>query len=107
MMGDSMRLRGLALVVGCWVAGLVTPAHAVEFISEPTRQDASDTNPGDGVCSDSSGACPLRAAIEEANALPGADTIRLTESPRRNLATLLLSQALVADDLEIVGLGMD
>ncbi len=107
MMGDSMRLRGLALVVGCWVAGLVAPAPAVEFVSEPTRQDASDTNPGDGVCSDSSGACPLRAAIEEANALPGADTIRLTESPRRNLATLLLSQALVADDLEIVGLGMD
>jgi hypothetical protein len=29
----------------------------------------------DGVCATASGACSLRAAIMEANALPGADTI--------------------------------
>jgi hypothetical protein len=31
--------------------------------------------PGDGVCADTYDACTLRAAIEEANAYPGADTI--------------------------------
>jgi CSLREA domain-containing protein len=37
--------------------------------------DAHDANPGGGVCADTYGACTLRAAVEEANAWPGADTI--------------------------------
>ena len=37
--------------------------------------DAQDVNPGDGVCADSAAACTLRAAVMEANALGGADTI--------------------------------
>ncbi len=36
---------------------------------------ANDILPGDGVCLDSIGACTLRAAIDESNALPGVDTI--------------------------------
>ena len=41
--------------------------------------DATDANPGDGVCETGSGngVCTLRAAIQEANNLPGADTITL------------------------------
>jgi CSLREA domain-containing protein len=39
--------------------------------------DATDASPGDGVCATSSGVCTLRAAIQEANALVGADTIIL------------------------------
>src|SRR5438552_18685246 len=39
--------------------------------------DAVDANPGDGICDDGGGRCTLRAAIMEANALPGADTIVL------------------------------
>ena len=39
--------------------------------------DAADTNPGDGVCDDGAGSCTLRAAIMEANATAGADTITL------------------------------
>jgi CSLREA domain-containing protein len=42
-----------------------------------TTLDAQDANPGDGTCAASAGACTLRAAIMEANALPGADTILL------------------------------
>lgn len=34
-----------------------------------------DANPGDGICADAGGLCTLRAAIQEANALAGADTI--------------------------------
>jgi len=37
--------------------------------------DAIDVAPGNGVCADSAGRCTLRAAILEANALAGADTI--------------------------------
>ena len=37
--------------------------------------DAVDANPGDGVCDDGLGNGTLRAAIMEANALAGADTI--------------------------------
>lgn len=36
-----------------------------------------DADPGDGECATAGGACTLRAAIREANALPGPDTIDL------------------------------
>lgn len=42
-----------------------------------TTADTHDLNLGDGLCADSSGNCSLRAAIEEANTLAGADTIGL------------------------------
>jgi VCBS repeat-containing protein len=42
-----------------------------------TTVDSVDTNPGDGVAADSLGRTSLRAAVMEANALPGADTINL------------------------------
>jgi hypothetical protein len=39
--------------------------------------DAPDANPGDGICETAAGngLCALRAAVQEANALPGADTL--------------------------------
>jgi len=40
-----------------------------------TVADTLDANPGDGLCADAAGACSLRAAISEANALAGADII--------------------------------
>src|SRR5207249_3034951 len=38
-------------------------------------QDLADLNPGDGVCDAGFTACSLRAAIQEANAHSGADSI--------------------------------
>ncbi|MCA9973530.1 MAG: right-handed parallel beta-helix repeat-containing protein, partial [Anaerolineales bacterium] len=38
-------------------------------------QDGGDAAPGDGQCQTAAGVCTLRAAIEEANVLPGADAI--------------------------------
>ena len=40
-----------------------------------TTSDTVDKNPGDGVCADINNKCSLRAAIMEANAFPGTDTI--------------------------------
>ncbi|MEP7336630.1 MAG: CSLREA domain-containing protein, partial [Acidobacteriota bacterium] len=42
--------------------------------------DTDDAVPGDGTCADSGGACTLRAAVQEANALPGADMITFAAS---------------------------
>lgn len=39
--------------------------------------DENDVTPGDGVCAAASGACTLRAAVQEANASAGADIIHL------------------------------
>lgn len=52
-------------------------AAAVFNVNSPA--DVSDANPGDGHCETvaGNGACTLRAALEETNALPGTDTINL------------------------------
>ncbi|MDJ0752085.1 MAG: choice-of-anchor Q domain-containing protein [Ardenticatenaceae bacterium] len=54
-----------------------TGPNATFTVNSPL--DATDANPGDGVCETGSGngICTLRAAIQEANIWPGADTITL------------------------------
>ncbi|HXG64261.1 MAG TPA: right-handed parallel beta-helix repeat-containing protein, partial [Blastocatellia bacterium] len=51
---------------------VLTPSST--FVVNVTTDD-SDIMPGDGFCSDEGGNCSLRAAIEEANASPDANTI--------------------------------
>ncbi|MCQ4166208.1 choice-of-anchor Q domain-containing protein [Tahibacter harae] len=58
------------------VACLLSPATAATFAVDTTA-DTTDQTAGDGLCRDNSGRCSLRAAIQEANALPGADEITL------------------------------
>jgi len=59
--------------------------------------DTQDANPGDGVCSDPGGNCSIRAAIMEANALPGADVINIPGG------VYLLSIAGSGEDLCLTG----
>ncbi len=47
------------------------------FVVNDSTVDTADVNPGNGVAADSMGRVTLRAAIQEANALPGIDTITL------------------------------
>jgi CSLREA domain-containing protein len=66
--------------------------------------DATDANPGDGVCDDGTGDCTLRAAIMEANASPGPDTINVPP----NTYTLTLDSELTIDEpLKLTGAGAD
>ena len=68
-----------SLILGLVLAqGVSTPerTHAVSFTVDTTA-DAVDANPGDGVCATAADACSLRAAVQETNALPGADVITL------------------------------
>jgi CSLREA domain-containing protein len=67
----------------------VTPARATSFTVNTTN-DAIDANPGNSICADATGNCSLRAAIQEANALAGADTIILPDG----LYTLTLGSTL-------------
>lgn len=71
----SMLRGGYLRFLLCLVLANGT-AMAASFSVNSTL-DARDANAGNGICATSSGACTLRAAIEEANALAGADTITL------------------------------
>jgi hypothetical protein len=66
----------LALLAATYGPLSLTPVTAATFTVKSTL-DAPDINPGDGACLTSTGTCTLRAAVEEANALPGQDTINV------------------------------
>ena len=69
-----LYLRNILLLVSCFLS---VPSYGAIF-NVNFQGDANDANPGDGVCAAvGTGLCTLRAAISEANALPGADTINL------------------------------
>lgn len=82
------------------------PTQGVEFVVD-SALDEIDITPGDGTCAAPSG-CTLRAAVMEANALPGDDVIRLYAG-RPDLPAPALSiqgpseDAAATGDLDIIG----
>jgi hypothetical protein len=48
---------------------------ATELVVDARFPLNADANPGDGICDDGLGNCSLRTAVDEANALPGRQTI--------------------------------
>lgn len=78
----QLIIKGLwLLAITALLAGLSLQlserrAYAATFTVNTTA-DNVDAAPGDSICADGSGACSLRAAIEEANALAGDDVIVL------------------------------
>ena len=112
----TMLLAGAALAIavvtfGVLLAGGDRDAHAQSFIVDTTA-DAVDTAPGDGVCAAAGGGCSLRAAVQEANALAGADAISVGAGTYTlSLAGAQESAAATGDldiaaDLTIVGAGI-
>lgn len=73
-MKPEMKILGVLFAAAVFTAA---PAAAATFTVNSTG-DGSDASPGNGACATSGGGsvCTLRAAIQEANALAGADTIR-------------------------------
>ena len=63
--------------------------------------DTDDASPGDGLCADANGACSLRAAVEEANALSGTTAIMLPAGTY----TLLGGELRFTGSVEIFGAG--
>jgi len=80
---------------------LPTLASAFSFSVDSTA-DLGDNNIGDGICATASSTCTLRAAVQEANAWPGPDTINLAAGTY----TLTISgtdDTAAAGDLDISG----
>ncbi len=107
--------RGVARPVGPGCdAGAVEgsgPPVAPLSLLVNTTADTRDATPGNGVCVDAVGTCSLRAAIDEANVWPTADTITIAPgvNPVRTLRggddTNAAGDLDVFDQLTIVGNG--
>lgn len=70
----AYRLLFVLALLTCFVVAPAPSALAATFTVNSTADD-SDASPGNGVCQTAGGVCTLRAAIQEANALPGPHTI--------------------------------
>ena len=72
---SSIQKTVVAMVCAALMPWMAADAAAQTTFFVTSAADAGDTSPGNGVCAASGGACTLRAAIQESNALPGADII--------------------------------
>lgn len=92
----------LALAASLLATGSV-PVRATGFVVDNYFDDANahDKSPGDGLCADHWGVCTLRAAIEEANAWPGADTISFQYAMTIKLDTTVGALPAVTGQLRI------
>jgi CSLREA domain-containing protein len=85
--------------------GLMRPtASAATSFTVNSTGDGADSNLADGVCNDGTGACTLRAAIQQANALVGDDTINFS-LPANSIITLNTVLDAINDNLIINGPG--
>lgn len=102
--GCCVRLSLLgALALTCSTGGSISAATFTVNVT----YDWYDANPGDGVAEDESGNTTLRSAVEEANALAGADVIEFDASLINATLQIEEAQLLIAEDLTINGLGRD
>jgi CSLREA domain-containing protein len=107
------RLVSLAMMLAGIAIGALSPSPAagVEF-QVNTTEDLYDADPGDGVCADGEGRCTLRAAVEEASALPGPDRILLPPGVYTLQFPVVEDMGFagdldVRDDLSVEGAGAD
>ena len=117
MMGNQAisRRRAVAASVAVAIAGVLgvqaLAAGAGATFTVNTTADALDAVPGNGICATSGAACSLRAAIQEANARPGADTIVVPAGtyslgiPPRNQNDITTGDLDVTESVAITGAG--
>ena len=92
---------GIAVAVAA-ILGLeaAVASPGANFVVNSTR-DAVDVLAGDGACVTSAGTCTLRAAIQEANAHPGADAIHVPAGAYRIAIPPLNQNDVTTGDLDI------
>jgi CSLREA domain-containing protein len=104
--GSKSLLAALLIVATTPVLAPVPAQAADDVVTETptltvnTTADTPDANPGNNVCADASGACSLRAAIEESNAKPGPATVSVPGG-----TYYLTGQLVIEDDLTLNGAG--
>ena len=108
----NLRVRAGSLAAVAWLTAVTLPAGAATFTVASTA-DQVDAIPGDGICAAGGGACTLRAAIMEANAIPGSDTVNLPAGTFRLFPTGTNEDAGergdldVTESLTVAGAGVD
>lgn len=89
-----------------WVMALTlflsSPALGANLLVDSTA-DEIDANPGDGICASASGACTVRAAVIEANALAGADVVEIPAGDYELTIPGLDEEAALTGDLDVIG----
>ncbi|CAN7555975.1 Ig-like domain-containing protein [Paenibacillus sp. LjRoot56] len=89
----------LVAIVGVWFS-FVGSAKAATTFTVNTTMDVVDANPGNGICNDGNGDCSIRAALMEANALAGTDTITIppgTYTLNSTLGQLVINSDVILD----------
>jgi len=94
LIATTLTISGGLAVTG---PRLAASQSRIGFVVNSTS-DLSDAAPGDGLCSTPVATCTLRAAVEESNALPGADTITLPAG-----IYIITSKLLFTDDVDLTG----
>lgn len=92
----------VALAVITLTAVRPQAAYAAAFVVNDVV-DAVDAAPGDGVCATAANTCSLRAAIQESNALAGADTVTLPAGTYQLTIAGANENAAATGDLDITG----
>ncbi|MDJ0655450.1 MAG: choice-of-anchor Q domain-containing protein [Xanthomonadales bacterium] len=111
-LGEQLRTEASATLVeddpspanqAAVITPIVRPADYTVGAAGDALLDKPDINPGDGICASEDSVCTLRAALEEANATAGTQTIAVG-SGSFNLNDDVL---LVRDSVAILGNGPD
>ncbi|HMD81102.1 MAG TPA: choice-of-anchor Q domain-containing protein, partial [Anaerolineales bacterium] len=114
MSKQLVRVNSIFLILTILLAQFgVRPAAADVIFEVNSTADMVDALPGDGLCKTITGDCTLRAALQEANELEGADTISIPAG----VYTLTIEGAEedeaatgdldITDSLTIIGAGME
>jgi len=92
----------ISLVLVCLFTFIILPLTSAkaDTYTVTVFYDDYDINLGDGICADSTGACTLRAAVDESNFIIGADIIYLPNPGTYSVTQTVLS---VTDRLTIQG----
>ncbi len=78
---------------------ILTCSNATYTVDD--TNDTADANAGDKVCADAAGKCTLRAAVEEANACAGPNTVAVPAGTY----VLTRGQLLITEELVVTGAG--
>ncbi|MGA9420981.1 MAG: right-handed parallel beta-helix repeat-containing protein [Rhodanobacteraceae bacterium] len=94
-------MRSFPTIVLGVLAAFAAPATSALTFNVDSEVDVPDLSPGDGVCATFLSQCTLRAAVQEANAHAGADTILLTTGQHYTLTREGTDDDALNGDLDI------
>src|SRR3954454_15069512 len=96
-----MRLVGT--VLAALMLALAAPSAIAASFMVTSTTDAVDATPGDGTCATADAVCTLRAAVQESNALAGADEIDVAAGTYHLTISGAGEDAAATGDLDVTG----